>query len=232
MIGIYCLTNKVNGKKYFGQSINIEERKKRYFNYAVFPNDHLKNAFNKYGKENFIFEIIKCCKEKYLDRFEKLYIRIYDTTNREKGYNKDSGGNLNKHRSEETRKKISENMPDRSGENHHNYGNPRNYKPSKETREKISETLTGRTLPEETKKKISETQTGRTLSEETKKKIGEAHTKQYARIIKNGFKRGKQVYGLRFNNKTIKKSISIEKLLDYFLKNYPLEIIKIPKGLI
>jgi group I intron endonuclease len=106
--GLYCLTNKINGKKYFGQSINIEKRKKKYFNYGDFPNDHIKNAFNKYGKENFDFKIIKVCKEKYLDRFEKLYIRINDTQNPDKGYNKESGGNPNKTLSEETRQKMSE----------------------------------------------------------------------------------------------------------------------------
>lgn len=111
MIGIYCITNKINGKKYIGQSVNIESRKRDHFhNHKNKHNDHLKNSFNKYGSENFKFEIIKICHKKYLDRFEKLYIRIYETTNPNKGYNKDSGGNLNKHRSDETKEKISEKM--------------------------------------------------------------------------------------------------------------------------
>ena len=33
--------------------------------------------------------------EKYLDRFEKLYIRIYDTLNKDKGFNFQSGGSSN-----------------------------------------------------------------------------------------------------------------------------------------
>lgn len=144
--GIYCITNKVNNKKYFGQSIDIERRKKAYFNYENFHNDHLKRAFNKYGKENFEFQIIKCCEKKYLDRFEKLYIRIYDTMNPDKGYNKEAGGNLNKDLSEETRKKMSEN-------------NARYWE--------------GKTLPDEIRKKISDKHTGQKHTPETCKKISE-----------------------------------------------------------
>lgn len=96
MAGIYCITNKINKKKYIGQSIDLEEREKDYFERGTFPNKHLKNAFKKYGKENFEFEIIKCCKVEYLDRLEKLYIRVNHTRNPKQGYNKKIGGNLNK----------------------------------------------------------------------------------------------------------------------------------------
>ena len=47
---------------------------------------------NKYGIENFTFTLVKACKPQYLNRFEKLYIRIYQTTNDNYGYNKTIGG--------------------------------------------------------------------------------------------------------------------------------------------
>lgn len=106
--GIYKITNTINGKIYIGQSTNIDIRKQHYFNRHKIHNEHLQNSFKKYGKDKFTFEVVKCCKEKYLDRFEKLYIRVYDTMNPEKGYNKESGGHSNKHLSDETRKKMSE----------------------------------------------------------------------------------------------------------------------------
>lgn len=194
MISIYCITNKVNGKKYFGQSINIEQREKDYFNYGRFPNDHLKNAFNKYGKENFKFEIIKCCKEKYLDRFEKLYIRINDTTNPNKCYNKDSGGNLNKHLSDETKRKISENLPDYSGKNNNMWGK----KHSPETRKKIGENrrnYSGKNNP---------------------------NWKDYPRIVKGGkSKNGKQNYIIIYNGKSFTESIYKEKLYKKWYDKYP-----------
>ena len=61
-----------------------------------------------YGEENFEFKLIKACKTRYLDRFERLYIRIFHTMDRDYGYNKESGGNANKSLSEETIKKIIE----------------------------------------------------------------------------------------------------------------------------
>ncbi len=131
--GLYCIINKINKKEYYGQSTDLERREKEYFNYEQFPNDHLKNAFNKYGKENFKFEIIKVCKEKYLDRYEKLYIRIHNTQNPKKGYNKDTGGNLNKHRSEETKKKLSKAHTGKTL--------------SEETKQKISKKTSGKNNP-------------------------------------------------------------------------------------
>jgi len=50
---IYITTNLVNGKKYIGQKKFI-----RQWEYYLGSGRHLKNAINKYGKENFIREII------------------------------------------------------------------------------------------------------------------------------------------------------------------------------
>ena len=219
-MGIYCLTNKVNNKKYFGQTIDLERREKEYFNYGYFHNDHLKRAFNKYGKENFKFEIIKVCKEKYLDRFEKLYIRIYDTMNKNKGYNKESGGNLNKHLSDETRKKISESL---SGENHPDcFGKNNNFYGKKHT--------------PESRKKMSEAQSGENNgfygkhhSDESKKKIGDSNRgensafwKDYPRITKAGKTRqGKRRYRIVYNGKRFAESISKERLYKKWYELYP-----------
>ena len=63
---IYCIMNKVNGKKYIGQTIRtIKQRwgdhlRKQKYNK---DNQYLYTAMQKYGKENFSIqeiEIIKC----------------------------------------------------------------------------------------------------------------------------------------------------------------------------
>lgn len=200
MIGLYCITNKINGKKYFGQSIDLEKREKQYFNYEVFPNDHLKNSFNKYGKENFEFKIIKVCKEKYLDRLEKLYIRVNDTQNREKGYNKESGGNLNKHHSEETKQKMRENY--------------NGYKTQIKKGQHLS-------IETEFKKGNKPWNTGKKRPELSKEK--HPNWKNYARIVKKGFNSsGKQVYAIAYNgNKRMKTSVDKESLIKWFKENYP-----------
>ena len=95
--GIYKITCIPKKKVYIGQSIDVYDRLFRQHRAALrrnaHENSHLQNAFNKYGEENFKFELIKSYKIQYLDRFEKLYIRNYDALNKEKGFCFQSGGN-------------------------------------------------------------------------------------------------------------------------------------------
>jgi group I intron endonuclease len=98
-IGIYKITNKINGKAYIGQSINIEKRwkehKKRYKNVNTRSYDYpLYKAFRKYGIDNFTFEIIEKCKEKKLNEKEIFWIEHYNTFF--KGYNQTLGGDHGK----------------------------------------------------------------------------------------------------------------------------------------
>lgn len=96
--GIYKITNLINNKVYIGQSKNIERRKYRHFrNYndniaSATYNNHLYSAMRKYGKENFLFEIIEECLPEQLNEKEKFFIHLYDSSNIEKGYNKTKGG--------------------------------------------------------------------------------------------------------------------------------------------
>lgn len=93
MIGIYKITNRINGKIYIGQSIDIQYRWKQHLK-ALNDNkySHLKiyQAFKKYGIENFSFEIIEQCTENDLDEREKYWIKYYDSYN--SGYNMTIGG--------------------------------------------------------------------------------------------------------------------------------------------
>lgn len=95
MIGIYKITNKVNNKCYIGQSIHIEERWKQHQSKyeqnrkADLP---LYKAFNKYGLENFSFEIIEKCKEQELNLKEIYWINHFNSLVHENGYNIRSGG--------------------------------------------------------------------------------------------------------------------------------------------
>lgn len=68
---------------------------------------------------------------------------------------------------------------------------------------------------------------GKHHSEKTKEHLKNRLTKRYARIIKGGInKQGKQRYCLVYEGKTLKYSINPQKLINWFLKNYPLSIIK------
>ena len=95
MIGIYKIENLVNGKVYIGQSINIEQRwytHKSELNRNVHYNRHLQNAWNKYGADNFIFEIIEECNNDIISQCEIYWIDYYNSSNINYGYNLSTGG--------------------------------------------------------------------------------------------------------------------------------------------
>ena len=94
LIGIYSITNTVNGKMYIGQSGNIKWRWMKHLTALrghMHHNRHLQGAFDMYGEDAFKFETICECGKDELNSMEEYYIRLYDTLNN--GYNLDYGGN-------------------------------------------------------------------------------------------------------------------------------------------
>ncbi len=89
MIGIYKITNKINGKVYIGQSIHIEKRWKEHI-FDNRKNSLIHLAIIKYGKENFSFEVIEECNQKELNQKEQYWIKKYNSF--ENGYNLTRGG--------------------------------------------------------------------------------------------------------------------------------------------
>ena len=68
-IGIYKITNKVNGKLYIGSSKDLVRRKKDHFRLlkkGVSHNTILQRAVDKYGIANFEFTVIVECEEDLL----------------------------------------------------------------------------------------------------------------------------------------------------------------------
>lgn len=76
MIGIYIITNLIDGKQYIGQSINIERRFYEHRCISHETNVHLKRALKKYGKENFKYEVLEECSEEELNEKEIEYIKL------------------------------------------------------------------------------------------------------------------------------------------------------------
>ena len=95
-MGIYKITNKVNNKIYIGQSQDIITRIKGHKNTLkanTHFNLHLQRAYNKYGIDNFIYEIKEECNEDIINNREFYWINFYNSTDRFYGYNIDYGGN-------------------------------------------------------------------------------------------------------------------------------------------
>jgi group I intron endonuclease len=91
MSGIYKMTNIINNKCYIGSAIDIKNRFKQHKsllkNNKHF-NNHLQSSYNKYGKDNFLFEIIENTTNDLLIIREQYWINFLDSNNNEKGYNK------------------------------------------------------------------------------------------------------------------------------------------------
>ena len=93
--GIYKITNKLNGKIYIGQSVDIKKRWREH----IFSSLHLENkdhnspihlALAKYGKDNFTIEQIEEVENDFLGEREMYWIHYYDSYNN--GYNATLGG--------------------------------------------------------------------------------------------------------------------------------------------
>ena len=114
MIGVYRILNTVNGKFYIGSSIDVENRWKghiRELDKGIHNNQHLQNAWNKYGKESFVFELLEQVDDKeHLRERETFYLISSHCTNPDIGYNmlNDANIGLGVHASLEVRQKISQ----------------------------------------------------------------------------------------------------------------------------
>ena len=88
-------TDKENGKKYIGQSVNIE---RRYIDHKYGMNKSSRPApfdilLHTKGIDSFSFEVLEECSKEKLNEREKFWIKYYDSYNN--GYNCTPGGSNN-----------------------------------------------------------------------------------------------------------------------------------------
>lgn len=226
---IYEVTNLVNGKKYIGK------HKSKVFDINYYGSGvGLKNALNKYGKENFKVVILEKIKtnQKDLDLREIYYIEKYNAVKDNNYYNQSYGGenegwagynraikekNYNpfkgKHHTEETKKKLSE--------KHKQY-----YKihpMSDEIKKKISESNKGKIISEKTKQKMKNHKFTKEHKEKRRKaQLGKNNsmygknlsieTKKYLSEIRKG--------KIWIHNKILEKLIKPEELNIYLEKGF------------
>jgi len=186
-IGIYQITNKINGNVYIGSACDSFNKRwsehKSTLNNNKHRNSHLQNAWNKYGANNFSFIVLARCEDKndilYVEQF---FLDIYFDGGI-KCYNicPTAGNTLGKKHSEATKKKMSKpktaEHKAKIGKIHIGNTYRLGTKHSAETKNKISVSHIGKKFSNETRQKLSEIKTGKhrkPFSQEHKEKMRQA----------------------------------------------------------
>lgn len=191
----YCVYKHTapNGKVYIG--ITKQSPQRRWGNGKGYKaNQHFYSAIQKYGWGNIDHEIIEIGLSKAeAEQKEKDYIALYNSTNKNFGYNMTLGGESGAKITEEVKRVISEKLKNY-------YSKPENLEPvrqrqigkkhSKETKEKMSAAHKAM-MTEEFRKKLSETRKGRKINHPK----GILHTEESKRKISES-KRGKHYGGI------------------------------------
>ena len=192
---IYMVRNKINDKKYIGQTINSFKERYRGNLEKYTENEHLRNSIKKYGIENFeIIEVFDIAHDKCeLDELEKYYINYYKTYEEEYGYNKTLGGEggiPNEQARESMRKAKQRYKEDNESQGTAYWQNPEFIELMSSVTSGEKNGMYGKKHTEETKRKISENKKGKLVgensphwgkpkSEETRKKISLSRKGKY-----------------------------------------------------
>lgn len=169
--GIYRILNKINGNCYIGSSLKCRKKDIKHHLSTLRHNSSrcsiLQKAFNKYGEDNFEFQVILCCKPEYRLYYEQQLIRelnsqynvftnVSDSPLRQFTFTEQSKLKMSiAHKG----KKLSE-------QHKHNISLANKGRVfSKESKDKIRKAKQNTTLSQETIKKMSEAKKGKPWSE-------------------------------------------------------------------
>jgi group I intron endonuclease len=202
--GVYRIHNTARNKTYIGSSKTVEYRcyeHRKNLRKNKHVNQHLQNAWNKYGESCFLFELIEECAVGELLKKEQKLIDDSMSANRRYGYNicevankptmtvevrskisrslvGNTPWNLGVPHSNESKDKMRQAKLGVCGSNHAKFGKP----VSAATRDRIRQgnlewnrknfaVWLGKTHTDQTKEKIRQSRIGKPLSEDTKAKI-------------------------------------------------------------
>lgn len=109
--GIYAIFNKINGKVYIGKSIDIHARIKSHITALnkkklKQENQHFIGAWHKYNQSSFGYVVLEFCKIENLAQQELYFMKLFNSTDREFGYNIRMDSSSGMICSEETRAKM------------------------------------------------------------------------------------------------------------------------------
>jgi group I intron endonuclease len=150
---VYKIIQISTEKVYIGSTVNWRKRKLDHFSKLrknCHPNRKLQNSFNKYGKDDFYFEIVMFCTDDLLRKTEQLYL---DLIKPEFNISKDATAPMQGRKHTQSSKEKFKSRKYAAGKNHYLFGK----RMPKSTVDKIILAKTGKKRSLETRKKMSET---------------------------------------------------------------------------
>lgn len=212
--GVYQIKSKLDGRLYVGSSVDVYVRWREHKYNAMNHNLKIKQvicrAIEKYGEENFEWSIIELCDPDVLIEREQYWLDILTPfTDNGKGFNvrKVADSNVGiirtdeskakqrisakgKTRSEQTRRRMSENWREKRSKEYFENLSLRvrgDNNPAKrpDVKDKISKSMKGRTWKhdEERVKRHSELRRGRTYTAEQRQRMSDAQQKNKTRSV-------------------------------------------------
>lgn len=159
---LYTITNLINNKIYIGISVNYKQRMNTHFGYLnrnEHKNKYLQAEYNKYGKENFVHDIVCIYENKYdASIAERYYTDSIFVLNKSICYNIISGGLEVSDRAREVYLETLINDP----------------MALLKLKERLSKINKGRVWSDEYKENMKQATKGKIVSEETKNKMRKA----------------------------------------------------------
>ncbi len=174
--GVYAIWCLSNGKLYVGRSVNVRERLRTHLHglrKGYHHNLHLQSAFNKFGEDDFIADVLTIASAEDLPRLEGHFISIFESHHRSRGFNIDVIDVQGMRRASiETKLKMATAA----------YGKT----PSDDTRRKMSRSQTGRKHSPESLEKMRSIKVGKVMSRTTRARMSEARRRSAKPVIFQG----------------------------------------------
>ncbi len=167
--GIYYIQFAPSPKIYIGQSTDLPKRKRAHLcmlRTNTHHNPHLQAAFNLYGESSFRFGVLDPVNASDMDANERYWIWHFQSADRRHGYNLDYGGQAEKRRSLETRKKIAALQTGRPLSDRH--------------RASIARAKTGTMLSQEHRERIGRAHKGKKRSRDAVARMSAAQSRRQA----------------------------------------------------
>lgn len=189
---VYKATNKVNGKVYVGKTNNLARRKVEHLCKSRCKGSaHFHRALNKYGLDNFVFEILEEHESgESAYEAETRFIAAFQSSNKRVGYNMTPGGEGLREVTPQERQRRSLLAKSWTGPRNHFFGryhtSEAKAKMAEAARKRVgpNNPMWGRPVSEETRQRLIAVNKGRKMGDEQRRQVSRQHAGELSSTAK------------------------------------------------